>query len=99
MALVERYDEVSKKVEQQKSALPKSVAAANFGVSLVGKTLSMNLSKAAIGSSVKILDLRGRVQMQKVAQSRNETMNLGTLKSGVYFVQVGTLSAQKIMLK
>ncbi len=99
MALVERYDEVSKKVEQQKSALPKSVAAASFGVSLVGKTLSMNLSKAAIGSSVKILDLRGRVQMQKVAQSRNETMNLGTLKSGVYFVQVGTLSAQKIMLK
>ena len=99
MALVERYDEVSKKVEQQKSALPKSVAAASFGVSLVGKTLSMNLSKAAIGSSLKILDLRGRVQMQKVAQSRNETMNLGTLKSGVYFVQVGTLSAQKIMLK
>ena len=99
MALVERYDEVSKKVEQQKSALPKSVAAASFGVSLVGKTLSMNLSKAAIGSSVKILDLRGRVQMQKVAQSRNETMNLGSLKSGVYFVQVGTLSAQKIMLK
>ncbi len=99
MALVERYDEVSKKVEQQKSALPKSVAAASFGVSLVGKTLSMNLPKSAIGSTVKILDVRGQVQMKKVAQSRNEIMNVSSLNSGVYFVQVGTLSAQKIMLK
>jgi hypothetical protein len=57
------------------------------------------LPKSAVGSSVKILDLRGSVQMQKVAQSRNETMNLSTLKSGVYFVQVGGISAKKIMLK
>ena len=99
MALVERYDEVSKKVEPPRSALPNGLVAAKFGVSLVGRALSMNLPKSAVGSSVKILDLRGNVQMQKVAQSRNETMNLSTLKSGVYFVQVGGISAKKIMLK
>ena len=99
MALVERYDEVSKKVESPRSALPSGLVAAKFGVSLVGRALSMNLPKSAVGSSVKILDLRGSVQMQKVAQSRNETMNLSTLKSGVYFVQVGGISAKKIMLK
>ena len=99
MALVERYDEVSKKVEPPRSALPNGLVAAKFGVSLVGRALSMNLPKSAVGSSVKILDLRGSVQMQKVAQSRNETMNLSTLKSGVYFVQVGGISAKKIMLK
>ncbi|WP_173473488.1 glycoside hydrolase family 9 protein [Fibrobacter succinogenes] len=99
MALVERYDEVSKKVEQQKSALPKSVAAASFGVSLVGKTLSMNLPKSAIGSTVKILDVRGQVQMKKVAQSRNEIMNVSSLNSGVYFVQVGGMSAKKFIVK
>ena len=99
MALVERYDEVSKKVEPPRSALPKSVVMANISVSIVGHTLSMNLPKSAIGSTVKILDVRGQVQMKKVAQSRNETMNLSTLKSGVYFVQVGGISAKKIMLK
>ena len=99
MALVERYDEVSKKVEPPRSALPKSVVMTNISVSIVGHTLSMNLPKSAVGSSVKILDLRGSVQMQKVTQSRNETMNLSTLKSGVYFVQVGGISAKKIMLK
>ena len=99
MALVERYDEVSKKVEPPRSALPKSVVMTNISVSIVGHTLSMNLPKSAVGSSVKILDLRGNVQMQKIAQSRNEIMNISSLKSGVYFVQVGGMSAKKIMLK
>ncbi len=98
MAVVERYDEVTEPVKFS-VGLPKSVAAAKVGVSLVGRALSMNLPKSAVGSSVKILDLRGNVQMQKKAQSRNETMNLSTLKSGVYFVQVGGISAKKIMLK
>ena len=98
MAVVERYDEVTEPVKFS-VGLPKSVAAAKVGVSLVGRALSMNLPKSAVGSSVKILDLRGNVQMQKIAQSRNETMNLSTLKSGVYFVQVGGISAKKIMLK
>ena len=99
MALVERYDEVSKKVEPPRSALPKSVVMANISVSIVGHTLSMNLPKSAIGSTVKILDVRGQVQMKKVAQSRNEIMNESSLKSGVYFVQVGGMSAKKFIVK
>ena len=99
MALVERYDEVSKKVEPPRSALPKSVVMANISVSIVGHTLSMNLPKSAIGSTVKILDVRGQVQMKKVAQSRNEIMNVSSLKSGVYFVQVGGMSAKKFIVK
>ena len=99
MAVVERYDEVSKKVEPPRSALPKSVVMANISVSIVGHTLSMNLPKSAIGSTVKILDVRGQVQMKKVAQSRNEIMNVSSLKNGVYFVQVGGMSAKKFIVK
>ena len=96
---MERYDEVTKAMEEPKSALPKNVAGTKFGVSLVGKTLSLNLPRSVVGKSVKIVDVLGNVQMQKTAQSMNETMNLSALKSGVYLVQVGGLSAKKIMLR
>jgi len=99
LAVVERYDEVTKAIEEPKSALPKNVAGTKFGVSLVGKTLSLNLPRSVVGKSVKIVDVLGNVQMQKTAQSMNETMNLSALKSGVYLVQVGGLSAKKIMLR
>ena len=99
MAVVERYDEMTKIIEPPRSALPKILATAKFGMSLVGKTLSLNLPRVAVGKSVKILDVRGNVQMQKTVQSMNETMNVSALKSGVYLVQVGGLSAKKIMLR
>ncbi|MBP5769252.1 MAG: glycoside hydrolase family 9 protein [Fibrobacter sp.] len=99
MAVVERYDEMTKIIEPPRSALPKILATAKFGMSLVGKTLSLNLPRVAVGKSVKILDVRGNVQMQKTVQSMNETMNVSALKSGVYLVQVGDLSAKKIMLR
>ncbi|MBR6450258.1 MAG: glycoside hydrolase family 9 protein [Fibrobacter sp.] len=99
MAVVERYDEVTKVVEEPKSALPKNVAAAKFGVSLVGNTLSLNVPRSVVGKTVKVVDLQGQVQMQKKVQSMNETMDVGRLNRGVYLVQVGDLSAKKFMLK
>ena len=99
LAVVERYDEVTKAIEEPRSALPKSAVAAKIGVSLVGNTLSLNLPRSVVGKNVKIVDLRGQVQMQKVAQSRNESMDMSALNRGVYLVQVGTLPVQKIMLK
>lgn len=99
MAIVERYDEVSKKVEPPRSALPKSVAAAKFGMSLVGNTLSLNLPRSVVGKSIKILDVQGKVQMQKTAQSMNESLNVSTLKSGLYLVQVQGFSAKKFVVK
>jgi hypothetical protein len=99
MAIVERYDEVSKKVEPPRSALPKSVAAAKFGMSLVGNTLSLNLPRSVVGKSIKILDVQGKVQMQKTAQSMNEFLNVNTLKSGLYLVQVQGFSAKKFVVK
>ena len=98
MALVERYDEVTKPVEFS-VGMPKSVATAKVGVKLVGNMLSLNLPRSVVGGTVKVIDLRGQVQMKKVAQSRNETMNVSTLNRGVYLVQIGTLPAKKIMLK
>ena len=94
MALVERYDEVTKPV-----GLPKSVVAAKFGISLVGKTLSLELPKSAVGRSVKILDVQGKVQMQKIAQSKTETMDVNALKSGLYLVQIQGFSAKKFVVK
>ncbi|SMG22950.1 glycoside hydrolase family 9 protein [Fibrobacter sp. UWB13] len=99
MAVVERYDEVSKKVEPPRSALPNAVATAKFGVSLVGKMLSLNLPRTAVGRAVKILNVQGNVQMQKTAQSMNESLNVNTLKSGLYLVQVQGLSAKKFVVK
>ena len=99
MAVVERYDEVSKKVEQPRSALPNAVATAKFGVSLVGKMLSLNLPRTAVGRAVKILDVQGNVQMQKTAQSMNESLNVNTLKSGLYLVQIQGFSAKKFVVK
>ncbi len=99
MAIVERYDEVSKKVEPPRSALPKSVAAAKFGMSLVGNTLSLNLPRSVVGKSIKILDVQGKVQMQKTAQSMNESLNVNTLKSALYLVQVQGFSAKKFVVK
>lgn len=99
MAIVERYDEVSKKVEPPRSALPKSVAAAKFGMSLVGNTLSLNLPRSVVGKSIKILDVQGKVQMQKTAQSMNETLNVNTFKSGLYLVQIQGFSAKKFVVK
>ncbi|MBR2094195.1 MAG: glycoside hydrolase family 9 protein [Fibrobacter sp.] len=99
LAVVERYDEVTKAIEEPKSALPKNVAGTKFGVSLVGKTLSLNLPRSVVGKSVKIVDVLGNVQMQKTAQSMNETMNLSALKSGVYLVQIQGFSAKKFIVK
>ncbi len=99
MALVERYDEVSKKVEPPRSALPKSVAAAKFGMSLVGNTLSLRLPRSVVGKSIKILDVQGNVQMQKTAQSVNESLNVSTLKTGLYLVQIQGFSAKKFVVK
>ncbi|SHK88994.1 glycoside hydrolase family 9 protein [Fibrobacter sp. UWB12] len=98
MALVERYDEVTKSVKFT-VGLPKSIAAAKIGVSLVGNTLSLSLPRSVVGEQVKVIDLRGQVQMKKVAQNVNETMDVSALNRGVYLVQVGTLPAKKIMLK
>ena len=99
MAVVERYDEMTKMIEPPRSALPKSYATAKFGMSLVGKTLSLNLPRVAVGKSVKIVDVQGHVQMQKIAQSMNETMNLSALKRGVYLVQVQGLAVKKFILR
>ena len=99
MAVVERYDEMTKMIEPPRSALPKSYATAKFGMSLVGKTLSLNLPRVAVGKSVKIVDVQGNVQMQKIAQSMNETMNLSELKRGVYLVQVQGLAVKKFILR
>ena len=99
MALVERYDEVSKSVNFPKTSLPKNVATSKIGMSLVDNTLSLNLPRVAVGKSVKILDVRGNVQMQKIAQSMNETMNLSALKRGVYLVQVQGLAVKKFILR
>ena len=98
LALVERYDEVSK-VVKPKAALPKSAVAAKFGVSLVGKMLSLNLPRYVVGKSVKVIDVRGNVQMQKGVQGVNEKIDLGSFKRGVYMVYVEGLGTHKFILR
>ena len=98
MALVERYDELTKPVKFS-VGLSKSVVAAKFGMSLVDNTLSLHLPRSVVGKSIKILDVKGNVHMQKTAQSMNESLNVSTLKSGLYLVQVQGFSAKKFVVK
>ncbi len=98
MALVERYDEVTKPVEFS-VGLSKSTVAAKARVSLVGKTLSLNVPRSVVGKSVKVMDVRGNVLMQKTVQGMSETMDVGALNRGLYIVQVETLSANKFIVK
>ena len=98
MALVERYDEVTEPVKFS-VGLPKSVAAAKFGMSLVGNTLTLNLPRSVVGKTIKIVDVLGNVQMQKKVQGMNETMDVSSFKSGVYLVQVQGFSANKFIVK
>ena len=98
MALVERYDELTKPVKFS-VGLSKSVVAAKFGMSLVDNTLSLRLPRSVVGKSIKILDVQGYVQMQKTAQSMNESLNVNTLKSGLYLVQIQGFSAKKFVVK
>ena len=98
MALVERYDEVTTPVKFS-VGLSKSVVAAKFGMSLVDNTLSLHLPRSVVGKSIKILDVKGNVHMQKTAQSMNESLNVSTLKSGLYLVQVQGFAAKKFVVK
>jgi hypothetical protein len=98
MALVERYDEVTTPVKFS-VGLSKSVAMAKFGMSLVDNTLSLHLPRSVVGKSIKILDVKGNVHMQKTAQSMNESLNVSTLKSGLYLVQVQGFAAKKFVVK
>ena len=98
MALVERYDELTKPVKFS-VGLSKSVVAAKFGMSLVDNTLSLRLPRSVVGKSIKILDVQGNVQMQKTAQSMNESLNVSTLKAGLYLVQIQGFSAKKFVVK
>lgn len=98
MALVERYDELTKPVKFS-VGLSKSVVAAKFGMSLVDNTLSLRLPRSVVGKSIKILDVQGNVQMQKTAQSMNESLNVSTLKTGLYLLQIQGFSAKKFVVK
>jgi hypothetical protein len=68
-------------------------------MTLAGGMLSLRVPKAVMGSSVKILDVRGNVQMQKTLWNENEVMNVGALRSGVYMVKVEGLGARKIVVR
>lgn len=98
MALVERYDELTKPVKFS-VGLSKSAVAAKARVSLVGKMLSLNVPRSVVGKSVKVLDVRGNVLMQKTVQGVSETMDVCTLNRGLYIVQIQGLSANKFIVK
>ena len=98
MALATRYDEKAEAIPPPVS-IPKAKMAATFGMTLAGDVLSLRVPKTVAGSSVKILDVRGNVQMQKTLWNETETMNVGALRSGVYMVKVEGLGARKIVVR
>ena len=98
MALATRYDEKSEPIPPPVS-IPQTKAAPLFGMSLAGNVLSLRLPQKALGSTVKVLDVRGKVQMQKTVWNVNESMDLASFSGGVYLVKVEGLGVRKIVLR
>ena len=61
--------------------------------------LSLNLPSSVVGKSVKVLDVRGYVLMQKTVQGVSETMDVSTLNRGLYLVQIQGFAAKKFVVK
>ncbi|MBR6316802.1 MAG: glycoside hydrolase family 9 protein [Fibrobacter sp.] len=98
MALTTRYDEKAEPIPPPVS-IPQTKVASKFDMTLAGGMLSLRVPKTVMGSSVKILDVRGNVQMQKTLWNDHETVNVGVLRSGVYMVKVDGLGARKIVVR
>ena len=98
MALATRYDEKAEPIPPPVS-IPKAKVATTFDMTFTGKTLSLRVPKTVMGRSVKILDVRGNVQIQKTLWNERETVNVGVLRSGVYMVKVDGLGARKIVVR
>ena len=98
MALATRYDEKSEPIPPPVS-IPQTKAAPSFGMSLAGNVLSLRLPQKALGSTVKVLDVRGKVQVQKTVWNVNESMDLASFSGGVYLVKVEGLGVRKIVLR
>ena len=99
MALATRYDEKIQSIQPPPPVSIPQTKAASFGMSLAGSVLSLRLPQASLGSTVKILDVCGNVQMQKTVHNVNESMDLVTVGSGVYLVKVEGLGARKIVVR
>ena len=98
MALTTRYDEKSEPIPPPVS-IPQTKVTSKFDMTLAGGMLSLHVPKTVMGKSVKILDVRGNVQMQKTLWNETEVMNVGALRSGVYMVKVEGLGARKIVVR
>lgn len=96
MALATRYDEVTREATGAKDGIVTQIAT-GFNMSLNGRTLIVNLQNAK-SSSIQLTDLKGRKVMNQPAVAGHATLNLQTLKSGVYMVKVGN-TVKKIAVK
>lgn len=78
------------------------------GLSIIDKNLSSNIkiypnpatetiyiSDAAMGSTVRIYDLQGKMLVQQTVQNTTEQIDLNKIPSGMYLVQLITTDGQK----
>lgn len=102
MALVSRYDEVSKVAAQPKSGLPKVAAAASqFKVSLVGRTLTLNLGGRHLqkNAEVRVVGLDGSVVASRELVGMQMSLELPQHAKGVYLVHVPGVGMQKVVAR
>lgn len=80
------------------SAIPSAKSASRVNATLVGNVLSFSGSVA--GASVEIINLQGQVMVRSILSTNS--LNLSSLKAGVYMVRVAGRSVnmnQKILIK
>jgi len=97
MALATRYDEVTKAAKEPPSSIGSKAMAANFDMNLQGRTLSVNLKNSS-AKTVDLFNLDGTQVMSQPIYGKSASVNLQSLKSGVYMVKVNG-SSKKIAVK
>jgi len=97
MALATRYDEVSSGLTH--AALPKTKIASTFGVQQQNRLLTVKLRDHETGKVLTIANLKGQKFYREVLRFTQTTVNLESLQSGVYLVQVNGLGSHKILVK
>ncbi len=97
-------DEIIQAIKINLGDVANSVAAVNLQKVTISPNPASNLVtvNAAANSSIQIIDISGKVLITETMNNNSKTINIETLSSGVYFIQVTTgnnINVEKLIVK
>ncbi len=98
MAIVARYDEVTKALNPEASIL-QTRNLPHFSVQFQNRNLTVNLQQNATGKFLSVVKLNGQKILEKRLDAAVTEINLEQIPQGVYFVHVTGLGTHKIQVQ